>query len=122
METHDCQSLVADCRVRAATDLFAHTWDPVVLAALSEGPLRRHHLRDQIGGISDKSVTESLQRLCSNGLVHRRTYAEAPPRVDYALTELGMTLVDGPMASLGAWITEHGDELLAAQESTSSTT
>jgi DNA-binding HxlR family transcriptional regulator len=107
---------VADCRVRAATDLFAHTWDPVVLLALSEGPRRRRELRIAIGGVSDKVLTQALQRLLANGLIDRRAHAEAPPRVDYALTVLGQSLVDGPMQALGHWAQEHGDELLDAQE------
>lgn len=111
-----CEELVADCRLRAATDLFAHTWDPVVIAALGPGPRRRHELRAAIGGISDKVLTETLRRLASHGLIVRHTYAEAPPRVEYALTRLGQSLADGPMRALGRWITDHGDELLDAQE------
>jgi DNA-binding HxlR family transcriptional regulator len=108
--------LVADCRLRAATDLFAHTWDPVVLAALRVGPRRRHALRAAIGGISDKVLTDSLHRLLEGGLIERHAHAEAPPRVDYALTGLGESLVEGPMTALGRWAVEHGDELLEAQE------
>lgn len=111
--THTCDPFVADCRVRLATDLFAHTWNPVVLAALREGPRRRKELRDAIGGISDKVLTETLRRLERSGLVLRSAYAEAPPRVDYALTELGESLVEGPIAALGRWTVERGDELLA---------
>ncbi|MFE1801544.1 winged helix-turn-helix transcriptional regulator [Streptomyces sp. NPDC059517] len=111
-----CYELVADCRLRAAADLFAHTWDPVVLAALRAGPCRRRDLRAAIGGISDKVLTDTLRRLLANGLVDRRAHAEAPPRVEYALTALGRSLVEGPMAALGQWVTEHGDELLEAQE------
>ncbi|MFF5263962.1 winged helix-turn-helix transcriptional regulator [Actinomadura viridis] len=107
---------VADCRIRAAADLFAHTWDPVVLAALSSGPRRRRELRDVIGGISDKVLTDALYRLLSNGLIQRRAHAEAPPRVEYALSGLGRSLVAGPLNALGRWATDHGDELLEAQE------
>lgn len=107
---------IADCRLRAATDLFAHTWDPVVLAALRRGPSRRGELRAAIGGISDKVLTESLARLQGTGLIARRAYAEAPPRVEYRLTGLGETLVDGPLVALARWITEHGDELFEARE------
>lgn len=112
-ERHD---LVADCRVRAATDLFAHTWDPVVVSALRAGALRRRELRAAIGGLSDKALTEALGRLLGNGLVERTRFAQAPPRVEYGLTPLGESLVNGPMIALGKWITEYGDELLAAQE------
>jgi DNA-binding HxlR family transcriptional regulator len=115
-ETHG-HELVADCRLRAATDLFAHTWDPVALAALRTGPRRRRELRTVIGGISDKVLTETLHRLLANGLVSRHAYAEAPPRVEYSLTSLGESLVDGPMKALGRWTLEHGDELFNAQES-----
>ncbi|GAA2428561.1 helix-turn-helix domain-containing protein [Actinomadura vinacea] len=118
MSDHEghCYELVADCRLRAAIDLFAHTWDPVVLAALRSRPRRRRELRTAIGGISDKVLTETLHRLLANGLVERRAFAAAPPRVDYSLTDLGKSLVDGPMMALGGWIIEHGDELLDAQE------
>ncbi|CAL9467371.1 hypothetical protein SUDANB145_02757 [Streptomyces sp. enrichment culture] len=119
MTDHDahCYELVADCRLRAATDLFAHTWDPVVLAALRSGPHRRRELHAAIGGISDKVLTDSLHRLLASGLIERHAHAEAPPRVDYALSGLGQSLVEGPMTALGRWAIEHGDELLEAQES-----
>ncbi|MCW6009588.1 helix-turn-helix transcriptional regulator [Micromonospora sp. CPCC 205371] len=96
-------------------DRFAHTWDSVVLAALTEGS-RRRSLRARIGGISDKALTEALYRLTGNGLIERRFFPEAPPRGDYALTDPGHSFTDGPMRALGAWVTEHGDELFEAQE------
>ena len=116
MGSDQCEERVADCRLRMATDLFAHTWDSVVLAALDAGPKRRRTLRLSIGGISDKVLTDALNRLMNNGLIHRRYFAEAPPRVDYALTALGHSFADGPMRALGAWVTDHGDELFEAQE------
>ncbi|MDR0345091.1 MAG: helix-turn-helix transcriptional regulator [Nocardiopsaceae bacterium] len=123
MSDHEdhCYELIADCRLRAATDLFAHTWDPVVLAALHLGPCRRSQLRAAIGGISDKVLTDTLHRLLASGLINRRAYAEAPPRVEYNLTSLGQSLIDGPMKALGRWTIEHGDELLDAQESAAPT-
>ncbi|GIF14217.1 HxlR family transcriptional regulator [Actinoplanes teichomyceticus] len=99
-----------------ATDLFSHVWDPVVLSALVSGPRRRRSLRTSIGGISDKALTEALHRLIANGLIARRPFAEAPPRVDYALTPLGRAFVDGPMRALAAWVTRFGDELVETQE------
>ncbi len=108
MEDH---GLLADCRVRMATDLFAHTWDPVVLFALRPGRLRRRELRAAIGGVSDKPLTEALRRLLAHGLIERRSYPAAPPRVEYELTELGRSLVDGPLAALGRWTVEHGNKL-----------
>ncbi|EDY45542.1 winged helix-turn-helix transcriptional regulator [Streptomyces sp. SPB074] len=101
---------VAGCRLRA------HTWDPVVLAALRPGPRRRHELRTAIGGISDKVLTEALRRLLSRGLIDRHAYAGAPPRVEYGLTGLGRGLVEGPLTALGHWAVAHGDALLEAQD------
>lgn len=108
--------LLADCQARAAADLFTHTWDPVVLFGLRQGPLRRRELLSAIGGISDKVLAETLRRLLASGLIERRGYPAAPPRVEYELTALGTSFVDGPMSALGRWTLEHADELLAAQE------
>jgi DNA-binding HxlR family transcriptional regulator len=55
-------------------------------------------------------------KLVANGLIDRRAYAEAPPRVDYALTPLGRAFADGPRRALAAWVTTDGDELLKTQE------
>ena len=63
---------------RAWTDLFARTWDPVVLPALRIGPRRRRELRVAIGGLSDKALTEALARLLGNGLIERWRFGEAP--------------------------------------------
>ena len=111
-ERRTSEPLVADCMVRAVADLFTHTWDPVVLAALRAEPLRRRDLRAAIGGVSDKVLTQALRRLTRAGLVERRALAGAPPRVDYATTDLGNSLVDGPITSMGDWAVEHGHRLL----------
>ncbi|WP_158889542.1 winged helix-turn-helix transcriptional regulator [Amycolatopsis anabasis] len=111
-----CDELLVDCRLRAATELFTHTWDPVVLVGLRTGPRRRSELLEAVGGLSDKVLTETLRRLLANGLVERHSYPAAPPRVEYRLSPLGTSLVNGPMRELGRWILEHGDELLEAQE------
>jgi DNA-binding HxlR family transcriptional regulator len=110
----DCYEFVSDCRVRLATDLLSHTWDPVVLSALRRSPLRRRDLLSVVGGMSDKSLTETLNRLARNGLASRADGSTAR-LVIYALTDLGQSLVDGPMASLGRWAVEHADEVEAAK-------
>ncbi|MFF8729384.1 winged helix-turn-helix transcriptional regulator [Streptomyces sp. NPDC015171] len=106
---------LADCRARLAFDLLSNTWNPVVLWALRDGPLRPVDLRERIGGISSKVLTETLRRLQFNGLVARHTHPGAPPRVEYRLTPLGRTLL-APIDAVGAWAFEHGDEVMAAQE------
>lgn len=106
---------LADCRARLAFDLLSNTWNPVLIWVLRDGPRRPGELRERIGGISPKVLTETLRRLEFNGLVERHAHAEAPPRVEYELTALGRTLL-GPIDALGAWSFEHGDEVMAAQD------
>ncbi|MGS2642024.1 winged helix-turn-helix transcriptional regulator [Streptosporangium sp. LJ11] len=106
---------LADCRARLAFDLIGNTWNAVVVWALRAGPRRPGELREEIGGISAKVLTETLRRLEYNGLVSRRAYAEAPPRVEYGLTDLGRTLVP-LIGAFGEWAFDHGDEVLDAQD------
>ncbi|MFE0421823.1 winged helix-turn-helix transcriptional regulator [Streptomyces sp. NPDC058953] len=108
-------AFLADCRARLAFDLLANTWNPVLLHALRDGPHRPSDLRRRIGGISSKVLTETLRRLHSNGLVTRHEPPDTPTRIEYALTDLGRTLL-GPIETIGAWAFEHGDEVLAARE------
>lgn len=107
----------ADCRARIAFEVVANRWDSVVVYVLGEqGPMRPRTMLSRIGGISPKALNDALRRLEYNGLVERRRFAEAPPRVDYALTEAGTALL-GPIRALGAWAADHADAVLAAQES-----
>ncbi|MFI9328340.1 winged helix-turn-helix transcriptional regulator [Kitasatospora sp. NPDC052868] len=109
------EAFLADCRARVAFDLLANTWSSVVLWALREAPARPGALRVRIGGISAKVLTETLRRLEFNGLVERRSYPQAPPRVEYALTPLGRTLLP-TLEALGEWGFRHGDAVLEAQD------
>lgn len=95
---------IADCRVRDAAQVFAHKWDPLVLVVLAEGPLRREALHRSLGTVSDKSLTETLNRLMAQELVVRIRRLSAPPRVDYALSDRGQSFVDGPLEALAKWI------------------
>ncbi|WP_274564938.1 winged helix-turn-helix transcriptional regulator [Streptomyces spiramyceticus] len=112
----EADDFVADCRARVAFEVLANRWDSVIVFVLGEsGPMRPRDLRDRIGGISPKVLNDALRRLEFNGLVHRRAYAQAPPRVDYALTEAGTALL-GPIRAMGAWAARYADDVLAAQD------
>lgn len=100
--------VLADCRARLALDLLANTWNGVVLWALRHGPRRHGELREQIGGISAKVLTETVRRLEYNGLVARTAGR-------YELTPLGRSLL-GSIELLGQWAHEHADEVLEAQQ------
>lgn len=109
----DEDGFVADCPARAACDLLGHTWNPVLVFALRDGPMRPSELRGQIRGISQKMVTQTLRRLEAAGLVRRHRYRAAPPRVEYELTEAGRDLVE-PIDALGRWAHRHADTIAAA--------
>ena len=100
----------ADCQARVAADLLSGRWPMVVLYSLADGAARPGELHRQIGGISQKVLTETLRRLEHNGLVERRRYAEAPPRVEYSLTTAGKDLLV-PIRALGDWATAYADQL-----------
>lgn len=102
----------ADCPARLAVDLFTNKWTPVVVYALRDGPVRPGRLRQDIGGISQKVLTQTLRHLQRCGLVTRRRYPQAPPRVEYALTEAGRDLLV-PIRSLGWWARRHADDVAA---------
>lgn len=106
---------LADCPARLAIEIITNKWAVVVLFALSRKPCRHGELVDLIGGISRKVLTQTLRRLQGYGLVERRAYAEAPPRVEYALTGLGLTLVE-PIAALTDWARSHGEAVVSFQE------
>jgi DNA-binding HxlR family transcriptional regulator len=106
----------SDCRARVAFEVLANRWDSVVVFTIAaHGPMRPAVLLTRIGGISPKVLNDALRRLEYNGLVERRPYQEAPPRVDYALTEAGDALLE-PMRMMGAWATRHADAVLDAQQ------
>jgi DNA-binding HxlR family transcriptional regulator len=105
----------ADCQARVAAELLSGRWPMVVLYALSHGPARPGELREQIGGISQKVLTETLRRLEHNGLVQRRRYAEAPPRVEYSLTKPGEDLLV-PIRALGDWAATYADRIPAGRK------
>ncbi|TVZ75876.1 HxlR family transcriptional regulator [Streptomyces sp. BK340] len=87
----------------------------MLIWVLVDGPRRPGELCELIGGISPRVRTEALRWLDFNGLVARNSYAEAPPRAEYELSALGRTLL-GPVDPFGAWVFEHCDEVMAAQE------
>lgn len=107
MRAPEADVFLADCPTRLAIEIIADKWSVVVLFALSRRTYRHGELVEQIGGISRKVLTQTLRRLARYGLVEREAYREAPPRVEYTLTDLGRTLVE-PIGALTDWARVHG--------------
>ena len=90
-------------------------WSMLIVMLLSDGPKRFMELKRAIDGISQRMLTLSLRNLERDGLVTRTVTPTIPPRVDYELTELGISLRE-PVQGLGAWAMAHIDCIRAAQE------
>ena len=76
--------------------------------------MRFSEIRRQIGGISQKMLTQTLRDLERDGLVIRTADPVIPPRVEYSLTALGHTL-EVPLNALALWAQQHMDEVHGAQ-------
>jgi DNA-binding HxlR family transcriptional regulator len=104
----------ADCPCRPILDRVADKWTALVMGALEPGTKRFQQLRREVGGVSQKMLTQTLRALERDGLVARRVYAAVPPRVEYTLTPLGRDLTE-PLGALRRWVETHRDAVLAAQ-------
>jgi DNA-binding HxlR family transcriptional regulator len=103
----------SECSGRIVFDRITSRWAPLVLVKLAEGPLRFYELRDQIGGISEKVLSEKLRLLARDGLVERTVEPAIPPRVSYALTDMGYSVAK-PLRQLMRWVADHGEAIMAA--------
>ena len=104
-----------DCATRLVLDRIGDKWTVLVVLLLSDGPLRFTDLRGQVGRVAPKVLTQTLRRMERDGLVSREIFAEVPPRVEYALTELGHSLIK-PIAAIGDWAETHVDRISDAQQ------
>ena len=106
----------ADCPARAILDVLAGKWALLLIHALAEGPARTSELRRRVGGISEKMLIQTLRVLERHGLIHRRSHAEVPPRVDYSLSRLGVSLSE-LVSALDGWVERHAGEIDQARRS-----
>jgi DNA-binding HxlR family transcriptional regulator len=81
-----------NCPVEAAIDVFGGKWKALILWWLQQRTWRFAELRRQIPGITEKMLTQQLRELEADGIVARRVYPTVPPRVEYSLTEYGLSL------------------------------
>jgi DNA-binding HxlR family transcriptional regulator len=83
----------ANCHAREMLIRIGDKWSVYVIHVLGEaGTLRFNEIRNRVEGISQRMLTVTLRGMERDGLVARTIYPEVPPRVEYALTELGKTL------------------------------
>ncbi|MDB5528015.1 MAG: HxlR family transcriptional regulator protein [Devosia sp.] len=104
-----------DCRALGQViDRIGDKWTVMVVGHLSEGPQRFNGLMRAIPGISHRMLTLTLRGLQRDGLVRRTQFPTIPPRVDYELTDLGLSLT-GPLSMLARWASAERSSIEAAQ-------
>ena len=81
-----------DCPVATAVQLIGNKWKLLILRNLLARPWRFNELRRDLDGISQKVLTDSLRSMEEDGIITRTVYPEVPPRVEYALSELGESM------------------------------
>ncbi|HEY0630233.1 MAG TPA: helix-turn-helix domain-containing protein [Sphingomicrobium sp.] len=106
---HDCR------RVTPVLNRVGDKWSMQVVMELAGGRKRFSELKRALDGVSQRMLTLTLRGLERDGLVNRYVTPTIPPRVDYELTELGISLRE-PVTALGQWALDHIDCIFAAQQ------
>ena len=104
-----------NCPTRLVLDRIADKWTVLVIGSLMHGTKRFGELRREIGGISQKMLTQTLRGLERDGLVSRKIYPTVPPKVEYSLTSLGTTLVK-VLEEIRIWSEQNIEQVLRSQE------
>ncbi|MBQ9327121.1 MAG: helix-turn-helix transcriptional regulator [Solobacterium sp.] len=92
-----------ECPVATTVSLVGSKWKLLIIRNLLQRPWRFNELRRDLEGISQKVLTESLRSMESDGIITRTVYPEVPPRVEYALSDIGESMrpVINAMADFG---------------------
>jgi len=108
-----------ECPVSQDLEVIGRRWAVQVLwtLQLAARPLRFRELQRSLEPITPKELTNRLREQEATGMVHRRVYAEVPPRVEYRLTEVGEAFLP-VLRSVAAWAEQHGSKLNGAKSGT----
>lgn len=101
--------------VREVLNRVGDKWSILVVTLLNDGPRRFSDLKRAIEGISQRMLTLTLKGLERDGLVTRTVFPTIPPRVDYALTRLGKTLLE-PVVALARWAEKNRFQIQEARD------
>lgn len=102
------------CGLDVALAVMGGKWKPLILYHLRTGPKRFGDLRRLVAGISEKVLIQQLRELVEAGVLIRHDYREVPPKVDYAVTPFGRTLVEAllPLCDWGTANRTHVEAML----------
>jgi DNA-binding HxlR family transcriptional regulator len=91
---------------RDAIELLSNKWRVAILQVLRDGPMRTNELQRAMREVSAKVLTQTLRGMERDGLIDHRTYDVMPPRVEYALTDMGASSIK-PLQALSNWAKAH---------------
>ena len=103
------------CPVCRTAEIVCGKWTLLVIRDLAEGRSRFCELERSLHGISPRTLSLRLRGLEEEGIVERQTFPEVPPRVEYALTELGASLRT-PLTAIQEWAEANVSAVLANRE------
>jgi DNA-binding HxlR family transcriptional regulator len=106
---------LGDCRARENLDRLGDKWSLYMITLLAPGTKRFSELKREAAGISQRMLAVTLRGLERDGIVTRTMYPVMPPRVEYALTDLGRDLLAAVLPFL-AWLQAHVPEIEAARK------
>ncbi|MEX0809838.1 MAG: helix-turn-helix domain-containing protein [Dongiaceae bacterium] len=95
------------CPVETTLGILSGRWKVMIIHQLLEGTKRFNQLQRELTGITHRTLAKQLREMEEQGLVLRHDYREIPPRVDYSLTPLGLTLRD-ILQAMHVWAETHG--------------
>ena len=110
----DAACATSECRAREVLQRVGDKWSVQVIDLLGQDTKRFTELHRSINGITARMLTVTLRGLERDGIVTRTIHAVIPPRVDYALTPMGRTLLD-TIGQLITWADDHLSEIEAAR-------
>lgn len=105
---------LSPCRAREVLQRVGDKWSMLVIDLLGQGTKRFSELNRSVDGITSRMLTVTLRGLERDGIVTRTIHPVIPPRVEYALTPMGLTLLDA-IGALVSWADAHLPEIGAAQ-------
>lgn len=117
MKTNEIRNaLYPNCPIRNVLSRVGDKWSMLILFTLENHPtIRFKELQRNIPDISQKMLTATLKALEADGLISREVFPEVPPRVEYALTEKGKSLL--PLIdNLLTWASNNMEDIIASRE------
>jgi DNA-binding HxlR family transcriptional regulator len=104
--------LLPECPVATTVSIIGNKWKLLIIRNLLVRPWRFNELQKNLEGISQKVLTDSLRAMEKDGIITRTVYAEVPPRVEYALSDLGETMRP-ILDAMASWGNEYKQSLAA---------